>query len=227
MDESARAVPPGSAPSRTAALTQLLNRLVTDRDRHPLGRVIDVVADQSDGRDLWVTGLLAALDDRQVFVPVQHLTPLNDAVMIDANAGSDFEPGPADELSAFLRAAPGSGQRSSIRSDWSSVDTLETRPAAGRAWSGAVCAGRTAGVCTDNFQVYCGNQPPAGVRRSAADVIGHLDVATIDEANVQAGQTNSDTISRAAGADAAKAPAPNLRRPSLARSSPRCPVARW
>ena len=54
-------------------------------------------------------------------------------------------------------------------------------------------------------------------------MIGRLNVATIDEANAQAAQANSDMISAGVGADAANVPAPNLRPYSLHPDEPAVP----
>ena len=51
--------------------------------------MIDVVADRCDGRDLVITGLVAGIDDRQLFVTMKRLTLVEDAVVIDSVAGFD------------------------------------------------------------------------------------------------------------------------------------------
>ena len=81
---------PGTAPARRATvilLTELLDRPLVNRDRYPVGKVIDVVTDRCDGRDLVITGLVAGIDDRHVFVPIKRLTLAADAVVIDSVAG--------------------------------------------------------------------------------------------------------------------------------------------
>jgi hypothetical protein len=85
-----------------ASLTGLLHRPVVDCERRPVGRVFDVVAEQSDGQVLLVAGLVIARDDRQVLVPMKRLEVFPDAVVIDAIAGFDtpFERRPVDVLLA-------------------------------------------------------------------------------------------------------------------------------
>jgi PRC-barrel domain len=90
----------GAPSSVSVSLTELLHRPVVDCDRRPVGRVCDVVAEQSDGQALLVAGLVAAHDDRQVFVAMKRLEVFADAVVIDAVAGFDtpFERRPVDVL---------------------------------------------------------------------------------------------------------------------------------
>jgi CBS domain-containing protein/sporulation protein YlmC with PRC-barrel domain len=76
-------------PATAIQLTQLLHTPLVNRDGHRVGRVIDVVADRCDGRDLVITGLVAGIDDRQVFVTMKRLTLVEDAVVIDSVAGFD------------------------------------------------------------------------------------------------------------------------------------------
>ena len=70
-------------PTTLILLTQLLDQPLVTLDRHPVGNVIDVVAERCDGRDLVITGLVARVDDRQGFVPMKQLTFLEGAVVID------------------------------------------------------------------------------------------------------------------------------------------------
>ncbi|HYB83577.1 MAG TPA: hypothetical protein VED43_18470, partial [Mycobacterium sp.] len=51
--------------------------------------MIDVVTDRCDGRGLIITGFVAGIHDRQIFVPIERLTCLEDAVMVDSVAGFD------------------------------------------------------------------------------------------------------------------------------------------
>ena len=69
-------------PARAIHLTELLHTPLVNRDGHRVGRVIDVVADRCDGRDLEITGLVAGIDDRQVFIPMKRLTLAAHAVVI-------------------------------------------------------------------------------------------------------------------------------------------------
>ncbi len=83
---------PGTAAALRATvilLTELLDRPFVNPDRYSVGHVIDVVADRCDGRELVITGLVAGIDDRRVFVPMKRLTLLEDAVVIDSVAGFD------------------------------------------------------------------------------------------------------------------------------------------
>ena len=76
-------------PATAVQLTRLLHTPLVNRDGHRVGRVIDVVADRCDGRDLVITGLVAGIDDRQVFVTMKRLTLVEDAVVLDSVAGFD------------------------------------------------------------------------------------------------------------------------------------------
>ena len=76
-------------PATTIQLTELLHTPLVNRDGHRVGRVIDVVADRCDSRDLIVTGLVAGIHDRQVFLPMKRLTLLTDAVVTDSVDGFD------------------------------------------------------------------------------------------------------------------------------------------
>jgi len=70
MTKSTHQQPPaGAQPAWAVSVTQLLRRPVTGPDGHPVGGVLDVVAKRSGGPTLWMTGLVIALQDRQVFVP--------------------------------------------------------------------------------------------------------------------------------------------------------------
>ncbi len=69
-------------PATLILLTQLLDQPLVTFDRHPVGRVIDVVAERCDGRDLVITGLVARVDDRRGFVPTEQLTFLEGAVVV-------------------------------------------------------------------------------------------------------------------------------------------------
>jgi sporulation protein YlmC with PRC-barrel domain len=69
-------------PARAIHLTELLHTPLVNRDGHRVGRVIDVVADRCDGRDLEITGLVAGIDGRQVFIPMKRLTLAADAAVI-------------------------------------------------------------------------------------------------------------------------------------------------
>jgi sporulation protein YlmC with PRC-barrel domain len=69
-------------PARAIHLTELLHTPLVNRDGHRVGRVIDVVADRCDGRDLEITGLVAGIDDRQVFIPMKRLTLAADTAVI-------------------------------------------------------------------------------------------------------------------------------------------------
>jgi CBS domain-containing protein len=63
-----------------------------------LGRVSDVVAENTGGPELPVRGLLIALDHRRAIVPAAKATVLDDVVQIDATVVLDnvFQRGPAD-----------------------------------------------------------------------------------------------------------------------------------
>jgi hypothetical protein len=49
-------------PATAIQLTQLLHTPLVNRDGYHVGRVIDVVADRCDRRDLIITGLVAGID---------------------------------------------------------------------------------------------------------------------------------------------------------------------
>ena len=90
MNRPRSAPSPGAAPPATLILlTELLDRPVVTPDRSAAGRIVDVVAERCDGRNLVITGLVARLDGRQGFAPTKRLTFLEDAVVIDADAGFD------------------------------------------------------------------------------------------------------------------------------------------
>ncbi len=83
---------PGATAARPVTLvliTELLDRPLVNLDRHPVGHVVDVVTERCDGRDLVVTGLVARIDGRQCFVPMQRLTMLEDVVVTGTLAGLD------------------------------------------------------------------------------------------------------------------------------------------
>lgn len=76
-------------PATQILLTKLLDQPLVDPDRHAAGDVADVVAERRNGRGLVITGLVARIDGRQVFVPMTRLTLLEDAIVVDTDAGFD------------------------------------------------------------------------------------------------------------------------------------------
>ena len=86
---------------RTLHLSQLLRRPVTDRGGESLGRLADVIVRLRGPELPLVTGLVAAVGGRQVFVPLEQVSLLSGDVLTLASAKLDlrqFERRPGEVL---------------------------------------------------------------------------------------------------------------------------------
>jgi CBS domain-containing protein len=76
------AVPPPRAPrARTLVLWDLLKRPLTDDDGEPIGRLSDVIVRWRGAEPPLVTGLVAAVAGREVYVPVEQASADDPAVL--------------------------------------------------------------------------------------------------------------------------------------------------
>ncbi len=76
------AVPPPRAPqARTLRLWDLLKRPLTDNDGEPIGRLSDVIVRWRGADPPLVTGLVAAVAGREVYVPLEQASAADPAVL--------------------------------------------------------------------------------------------------------------------------------------------------
>ncbi|HEY2312254.1 MAG TPA: CBS domain-containing protein [Streptosporangiaceae bacterium] len=73
--------PPQPAEARTLHLWELLKRPLTDNDGEPIGRLSDVIVRWRGADPPLVTGLVAAVAGREVYVPVEQASAADPAVL--------------------------------------------------------------------------------------------------------------------------------------------------
>jgi hypothetical protein len=79
MHAPAAAPAPQAGQSRTLQLSDLLRRPITDRGGESIGRLSDVIVRLGGPEDPVVTGLVAAVGSRRVFVPIDQVASLGSA----------------------------------------------------------------------------------------------------------------------------------------------------
>ena len=121
-------------------LSDLVNRVLTDRRSDPVGRLRDVIAQLRGTEYPLITGLVAVIAGRRVFVPAGHLTALDGKVLRLGSAqlilaGVDTRRRPWRALRLFAtRPAPdadGSASGEHGFRDWSVFGPLTGTPEPG------------------------------------------------------------------------------------------------
>jgi CBS domain-containing protein/sporulation protein YlmC with PRC-barrel domain len=104
MTTTPAAPAPRTGSARTLHLSELLHRLITDRGGESIGRVSDVIVRLRGEQNPLVTGLVAAVGGREVYVPIEQVSSFDGDVLRLTSAKLDLRRFERRDGEVLLRA---------------------------------------------------------------------------------------------------------------------------